>query len=62
MSNFAKTVIDSMEQLLADLRAGVPIEATEVRRMETPDGPMHVRRTVVIGGKDVKQDGEETEG
>lgn len=36
------------------LEAGVPIEATEVRRVETPDGPMHVQRPVVIQPKRAK--------
>lgn len=37
-----------LKQLATDLEAGVPVEATDVRRIETPDGPMHVRRHVII--------------
>lgn len=41
-----KEVIADMENLVNKMRNGEEIEATEVRRVETPDGPMHLRRKV----------------
>lgn len=38
-----------LKELADNLESGVPIEATEVRRVDTPDGPMHIRRAIVIG-------------
>lgn len=45
---FGEKVAARLREFTEDLEAGVPIEATEVRRTETPDGPMHTRRPVVI--------------
>jgi hypothetical protein len=43
-------VIEGLAELARDLTAGVQVEATEVSRADTPDGPMHVSRPTVIGG------------
>lgn len=41
-------IIEALTEFKENLESGVPIEATEVRRVETPDGPMHLRRHKVI--------------
>lgn len=44
-------IIKGLEGFLQKLKDGVPIEATKVTRVETPDGPMHIREHVVIMNK-----------
>lgn len=44
----ARRTIKRLKAFSEKLRLGIPIEATEVQRIETPDGPMHVRKRVVI--------------
>lgn len=41
MSKVGQQIIAAMEELLADMESGKPIRVTQVRRVETPDGPMH---------------------
>jgi hypothetical protein len=36
-------MIRGMREFLDRLESGQPIEVTEVRREETPDGPLHTR-------------------
>lgn len=43
-----KKIIAALEEFTAKLEAGIPIEATRIRRIETPDGPAHVREHVVL--------------
>jgi hypothetical protein len=45
---FAVEVLGGLEDLVDKLESGVPIEAVQIRRVMTPDGPMHLRRHVVI--------------
>ena len=37
-----------MREFTAKLKAGIPVEGWWIQRVETPDGPMHVRRPYVI--------------
>jgi hypothetical protein len=41
-------IIAGLSEFTEKLETGVPIEATDVRRIETPDGPMHVSRPTVV--------------
>ena len=43
MSKIGKRLIAGMEDLLRGLKAGKPMNVVQVRREETPDGPMHLR-------------------
>jgi hypothetical protein len=47
MSKFGKKIIEGLERLLRDLQSDESLEVTEVRRVDTPDGPMHIRRKVI---------------
>ena len=47
MSKFGKKIIEGLERLLRDLQSEESLEVTEVRRIDTPDGPMHTRRKVI---------------
>jgi hypothetical protein len=46
--SLGKEMIRGLREFLDRLESGQPIEVTEVRREETPDGPLHtrVRKTV----------------
>lgn len=59
MSEFGEQLIEGLQDLLQKMRSGEPIEVTEVERVETPDGPMHIRRKVIYGqGTDEEASGE----
>jgi hypothetical protein len=60
MSEIGKLLIEGLEDLLQKLRSGEPIKGTQVERVETPDGPMHIRRKVMFNGRrtDGKTEGE----
>jgi hypothetical protein len=47
MADLADEIIAALEEFSHKLENGDPIEATMVERVETPDGPMHLRRKVV---------------
>ncbi len=40
--NVEKTIKERLEQFLADLKSGKPIKVTRIKKVDTPDGPMHV--------------------
>ena len=50
----AQKILDGLDDFLVKLRTGQSIRVTEVRREETPDGPMHLFRE-----KEFATDGEE---
>jgi hypothetical protein len=37
------TIADRLQEFATKLASGEPIETTRIERVETPDGPMHVR-------------------
>lgn len=41
-------VAQRLKEFADNLEAGVPIEATQVQRFETPDGPMHVMARKIL--------------
>ncbi len=46
-------ITDGLEEFLHDLEQGTPIKVTQVQRVQTPDGPMHLRRhTLLCTGND----------
>ena len=50
MSEIGKILIEGLEDLLQKLQSGEPVEGTQVERVETPDGPMHIRKNVMLDG------------
>lgn len=48
MSEFGKKILERLRDFTKKLERGEPIETTEVRRIQTPDGPMHVRTKKVL--------------
>lgn len=56
MASSGKKIIRTLKDFLAKLRSNEPIEVTEVRRIETPDGPMHVRRKKVLGEQGIDEE------
>jgi hypothetical protein len=55
MSEFGTRIVSAMQELVNKLEAGDEIEMTEVRRVHTPDGPMHLRRKVRMNEKNVQR-------
>lgn len=53
--NIGQKILDGLEGFLIQLRSGKSIKVTEVRREETPDGPMHTFKEKEIA-TDGKQD------
>lgn len=51
MTRIERDIIKGMRQFLRKLKRGIPIEATRIERHDTPDGPMHVRKHVVLNTK-----------
>lgn len=47
-SRVEKELLKALQEFAEKLEQGVPIEATEVRRVKTPDGPMHIQKHVII--------------
>lgn len=43
-----KQIIKSFQELAEKLGSGQPIEVTEIKREETPDGPMHTRTKKIL--------------
>lgn len=41
-------IIEALKEFTEKLEAGKPIEATQVRREMTPDGPIHTQRKVIL--------------
>jgi hypothetical protein len=52
--NIGQKILEGLEDFLVKLRTGQSIRVTEVRREETPDGPMHLFKE-----KEIAADGEE---
>lgn len=52
MSKTGKSIVKDLKKDLREfvrkLRQDEPIEVTEVRRVDTPDGPMHIRRKIIL--------------
>jgi len=48
--------LDGLNGFLIQLETGKPIKATEVRRVDTPDGPMHIRRETTLGGDKMQKE------
>jgi hypothetical protein len=48
MSKVGKQIISGLESFLQKLQNNEPIEMIEVQKVETPDGPMHIRKKVVM--------------
>lgn len=44
MSKHGQRIIDSMKDLLSKIENDEPLEVVEVRREDTPDGPLHTRQ------------------
>lgn len=44
----AQRTVSGLRDLTRKLRAGIPIEATRLTRIATPDGPMHLREHIVL--------------
>jgi hypothetical protein len=63
MSNeeLGKDMIRGLREFLGKLESGQPIEITEVRREETPDGPIHTRVKKTVCYRPRRQDDLETE-
>lgn len=47
MSDVERDLLAGLEDFTRRLESGVPVEATEVRCEETPDGPLHTGRKVL---------------
>jgi hypothetical protein len=58
MSDFGKILIERLKHLLDDLKSGEPIGVTEVQRIDTPDGPMHIRKKVIYHERNIDRDTE----
>lgn len=43
-----RKIITRLRGFLRKLRKGEPFEVTRLRRVETPDGPMHLRATGTV--------------
>ena len=41
-------ILEALQQFTEKLEQGVPIEAMQIRRVNTPDGPLHTRKHVVL--------------
>jgi hypothetical protein len=48
LSDLGKRLIDGIEEFLDAVRNVREIPATEVRRIETPDGPLHLRKKIML--------------
>lgn len=48
MSRIGKRLIKGLKTLLQKLQSGESVEATQVEKVETPDGQMHIRRKVIL--------------
>ena len=55
MSELGKRLIESLRDFAEKLERGDEIECTDVSRVATPDGPMHLRRIVRMNEKNVKR-------
>ena len=53
MSSFGERLIKGLERLLNDLKDGKPMSVTEIQRIDTPDGPMHIRRKVIYHERNI---------
>lgn len=60
MSEIGKVLLEGLDELLQKLRNDERIEATEVRRIETPDGPVYLRRKVILGEEGSKEEGNDS--
>lgn len=49
MITAGQKIIDGFEVFLRKLRGGEDISVTEVRRIDTPDGPMHTFEKKALG-------------
>ena len=48
MSDVGRRTIEALREFTQRLESGAPITAYMVRRIETPDGPMHVQEPVEL--------------
>jgi hypothetical protein len=46
--SIGQLLVEGLEDLTSKLKAGVPIEGTRMRRIDTPDGPAYVREHSVL--------------
>lgn len=56
MSELGDMIIRGLERLLEDIQSDVPIEATEIERIETPEGPIFVRKKVNLNERRITDD------
>lgn len=59
MGDIGKKILEGLEDFAKKLENGDPIEITQVERVETPDGPMHLRRKTTLRGNDGISDDED---
>lgn len=48
MKTEGEKIIAALKEFKKCLENDIPIEAVEIEKIETPDGPMHLRHRVVI--------------
>lgn len=48
MRSITDEIIAALEEFTLKLEKGEPIEATQVEKVDTPDGPMHIRKKVIL--------------
>jgi hypothetical protein len=48
MMSVEKKIIKGLKELAERLECGEEIEATRIERYSTPDGPMHIRKKVIL--------------
>jgi len=53
MSSFGERLIKGLERLLKDLQLDNPIEITDIQKIDTPDGPMRIRRRVIYHERNI---------
>lgn len=47
-NDISKEIVEALDDFLAKLKNEEPIEATELRRIETEDGPMFVNKKTIL--------------
>lgn len=48
MGDIASEIVSGLSEFAKRLESGEPVDAVQVERFNTPDGPMHIRKEVVI--------------
>jgi Cu/Ag efflux pump CusA len=52
MTDVARRILEGLEDLMRRIKNKESVPITEVRRVDTPDGPMHVRTEKTLGDED----------